>query len=264
MRTGSSGGSPKALIPGNTIQYFFKGNINEETGNGVNPTLTGSGAHRLATSGEFIAANGSAGNDGSAIIAGDAFTDSIIDTSNLTENDIVLMYGQLYYSAAPASSETIFSIGRASGKFLRLQMLSSGSFQLTCNDGGSPQYTSYGSSIYGFGAYFPFMIAFYGNTGSYDFMVNNSHEKCSGLKTQPINDGVSNDSSNGLCLFANNTTGSASANMGSDDSITSKIRNLVFTRISTGLDIHNPPARINRDQFLMPNTQLRSLYNAHN
>ena len=232
----------------------------EETGNGVTPTLTGSAAHRLASNGEFVASNGTTANDGYALISNDTFTDSILRTDNLSDSDSSCIFGHLFYSSAPAANECIFSYGNgATGEsHFELLMLSSGNLQFTVDDGTTQNQQSFGSAKFGYGAYFPFMIAFYGDTGTFDFMIGTIFEQDDPFKTGYNYNGVSPDP-RGLCLFANNIYNDQRNLMGADATITSKLKGLTFSRFSKYVNMQN----IIREANQIPGRQLRSLYNGH-
>ena len=259
----SSGGqSEDWLVPPNTIQYLFKGDMAEETGNGVTPTLTGTGAHRLGTNGEFIASNGSAGNTGYALVSDDSFTDSIFDTSTMSGDETLIIAGQAYYSGNPSATETIFSYGHSLNGFIVLQLTTSGSLQLEVGKSGTVDVdfarVGFGSVKYGAGAYFPFLIAIHNRTQTFDFMCGTDTEADSQIKSGYLFNDIVADS-RGLCLFSDNRYGDQRSKMGNDTTITSKVRSLHFSRLP---GYYNAP-RILREIKDRPNRQLRTLKDAH-
>lgn len=253
-----SGRSEDWLIPGNTVQYFFKGDMTEETGNGVTATLSsGTATHQLDSNGEFTASDGTNANDEYSLISLNTFTDSVIRTDNITENEIVIITGSLFYSAAPAAAECIFSYGNgAAGQSnMSLIMSTGGSLQLTIDDGTDTNTVAFGNTIYGYGAYFPFLIAMYGDTNTVDYMVGTDYTENNGMKSGYIYGGVAPDA-RGLCLFANNIYNDQRSIMGADNTITSKVKGLTFRRFSSYVNVQ----QICREMNTKSGRQLRTPY----
>jgi len=208
--------------------------MSEETGNGVTPTLTGTGAQRLATNGEFVAANGTTGNDGYALISDDAFTDNIFDTSTMVGDQTLVVAGLLSFSGVPSATETIFSYGHSLNGFMVLQLTTSGSLQLQIGQSGTLDVdftrTTFGSAKYGLGAYFPFILAIHNRTRTFDYMVGTDTEADSQIKSGYLLNDIVPDS-RGLCLFADNRYGDQRSKIGADSSLTTKISSLHFSRL---------------------------------
>lgn len=254
--------SSDKLKPSDTIQFQFVEDMRESTGSITTPTLSGSATHRFNNAGEFTASDSVNANDGVAIIAGDSFVDSILDTTSLQEDEILLMYGNLFLSGNTSANEVVFSYGDNAGSNMVLQHLSSGSLQFTHDDGTTSKSLSFGSSVYGYGAWLPFMIAIYGDTNSFDFMAGLNYEGDVGLmKTAVLSstDGIA-ASAKGLCLFGDNRGSSVNKIFGADATQTTKVRRLTFTRLKK----YANPAGILREEFNNPIGFNRRLYNATN
>lgn len=244
-----------------TLQYFFQNEMQEESGNGVTPILINAPAHAFTETGAYTGADGAAGSSGYASIVGDPFTDDLLDTTEagMTSEETLIIGGHCFTSVQPDSTETVFSIGDESEGFIRLQFVSSGSFQVKVKDADNPAVNiSFGSGKYGLNAWFSWMIVLHGVDRTIEFMLNDTFESNDAIKCANFGGGFS-AGSKGLCLFADNTSSNLRNYWGADSTRVTKMKNLFFSRLPK----YYSACDIQREQHNRPGCQLRSLYNAH-